>query len=415
MTNYLKRYANPEVLFPEPPDKDLALSVVIPCYNEPDILPTLESLRLCEVSFNAEVIVIINEADNATSAVKKTNLATIQQIRIWQAKEYLPFKLFFYHLIAPKKHAGVGIARKVGMDEAVRRFEEVHNKEGVICCFDADTTCESNYLANIYSHFKQDRKLIGASIYYEHLFPSDAQMREGIIQYELHLRYYANVLGHIGYPYAHQTVGSSMAVRSDAYQRIGGMNKRKAGEDFYFLHRLMPAGKYIDIKDTTVYPSARESDRVPFGTGKAMMKWQENRQAEYQTYNFRSFIDLEKLFKASEEFYGASNNSLTNLLKTLPVSVQEFLRLENFTLENERINQQSNSLRTFFKNWYAFFDGFKVLKFIHYARDHYYPNQSIASQAIILTATKWNEDLNNETTLGCLQYFRKQDRMPSAS
>jgi glycosyltransferase involved in cell wall biosynthesis len=415
MTTYLRRYANPEALFLEPPDKDLALSVVIPCFNEPNIIPALESLRLCEASFNTEVIIIINESENATSTIKETNLATIEQIKKWQGKNALSFTLLFYHLIAPKKHAGVGLARKVGMDEAIRRFEAVHNKEGIICCFDADSVCEPNYLTNIYRHFKEDNELVGASIYYEHLLPSEEHLKEGIIQYELHLRYYAHALQHIGYPYAHQTVGSSMVVRSDAYQRIGGMNKRKAGEDFYFLHRLMPAGKYIDIKNTTVYPSARESDRVPFGTGKAMSKWQESQQSEYLTYNLSSFLDLGKLFKATEGFYGLSDESLPTRLKMLPESIQNFLERENFALEIQRVNQQSTNQKTFYKNWYAFFDGFKVLKFIHYARDHYYPNQSIVSQAKILAQKKWQQDLSEASSLDCLIYYRQQDSMSSAS
>ena len=38
-----------------------------------------------------------------------------------------------------------------------------------------------------------------------------------------------------------------MAVRADAYLRQGGMNRRKAGEDFYFLNKFMVLGGYGEM------------------------------------------------------------------------------------------------------------------------------------------------------------------------
>ena len=46
-----------------------------------------------------------------------------------------------------------------------------------------------------------------------------------------------------------------------------GLNKKQAGEDFYFLQKIMPMGNYFELNSTTVHPSSRTSDRVPFGTG----------------------------------------------------------------------------------------------------------------------------------------------------
>ena len=38
----------------------------------------------------------------------------------------------------PTKHAGVGLARKIGMDEAVRRLEEAGKTKGLILNVDSD-------------------------------------------------------------------------------------------------------------------------------------------------------------------------------------------------------------------------------------------------------------------------------------
>src|SRR5213594_3575687 len=94
----------------------------------------------------------------------------------------------------------------------------------------------------------------------------DPKVAEAIAAYELHLRYYVRALRYAGFPYAHHTIGSCMAVRADVYKKQGGMNKRQAGEDFYFLQKIIPLGHFTDLTETKVIPSSRPSDRVPFGT-----------------------------------------------------------------------------------------------------------------------------------------------------
>ena len=407
MNTYFERYAYRITLFTDKPDASLKLAVVIPCFNEPDIISTLNSLNSCQKVEATEVIIIINESEAEQVEITEANRKTIEEIEEWKEKKNPWFKLLSYNLKIPNKDAGVGFARKAGMDEASRRFEQVGNVKGVICCFDADSTCSANYLSSVYHHYYQtELPPIGSSIYYEHLFPSEPILRSGIIQYELHLRYYANALQFIGYPYAHQTVGSSMVVRSDMYQKIGGMNKRKAGEDFYFLHRLMPAGYYTDITDTCIYPSPRISDRVPFGTGKAMEKWKMTDQEDYMSYNLSSFKNLKILFKSLEAIYRHGNISM------IPIedNVDQFLKKENFDKVLERILGQSKSLQQFKKQFYAYFDGFKVLKYIHFSRDHYYHNTPVLEAARALCQVKWHESKDHLSPEELLTYYRGKDR-----
>src|SRR5690606_11992981 len=122
--------------------------------------------------------------------------------------------------------------------------------------------------------------------------------------YEIHLRYFIGMQRWAGFPHAFQTVGSSMAVRARIYCQIGGMNTRQAGEDFYFLHKIIERGKFSDLNTTTVYPSPRISDRVPFGTGQSM-KEQLILNAKLTTYHpvafmhFKRFIELIPLLYSS--------------------------------------------------------------------------------------------------------------------
>ena len=73
-------------------------------------------------------------------------------------------------------------------------------------------------------------------------------------------------------PYSYHTIGSAFAVSASSYAKQGGMNRRKAGEDFYFISKLIKGEKFGEITKTKVIPSPRISDRVPFGTGRSIMK-----------------------------------------------------------------------------------------------------------------------------------------------
>ncbi|NJK86994.1 MAG: hypothetical protein HC906_14465 [Bacteroidales bacterium] len=60
------------------------------------------------------------------------------------------------------------------------------------------------------------------------------EIYEAISKYELYLRVHTAFLRLIGFPNSFFTLGSCFAVKAKSYTEIGGMNKRHAGEDFYF-------------------------------------------------------------------------------------------------------------------------------------------------------------------------------------
>ena len=69
-----------------------------------------------------------------------------------------------------------------------------------------------------------------------------------------------------------------------------------AGEDFYLLQQLSKTGCKISmIEKAFVYPSDRHSERVPFGTGKAVGDIIEN--GNWQTYHPNCYRDLALMLK----------------------------------------------------------------------------------------------------------------------
>ena len=379
MHTYFGKHLFKPIRLGERPSDDVSLVVVIPCHNEPDILSTLDSLNNCEPARGSvEVIIVINSSEDASLETKSQNEKTFREIVSWQEKRK-GLRLFVLRdEDLPRKHAGVGFARKIGMDEAAWRFECIGKKDGVIVCLDADCLVAPNYLKAIEKDFSDHPDQTAASIHFEHPLESlDENSRNGIINYELHLRYYIQGLKYAGYPFAYHTIGSSMCVRSDVYQRMGGINKRKAGEDFYFLHKIIPLGRFGNINTTTVYPSPRVSDRVPFGTGRAMKNWTEKRSEEFTTYDIRIFEDLKIIFQSVSDFYKITTGQMQKITQSLPDSIRSFIVTTNFMEKVYELNSNTASLKTFTQRFFNWMDGFKTLKTIHYLRDKYYPDSPI--------------------------------------
>lgn len=390
------------------PKPDLGLVVVIPVHNEPNILPTLESLAACDTTNNSvEVILMINASEVTEKSILEQNEAALAHFE--QFKASYNGKIDFYAVVnnqLPKKHAGVGLARKIGMDEAINRFSMIENERGVIVCFDADCTCEPNYLTEIENHFIQHPKHSACSIHFEHpLTGEEFQpiIYEYITDYELHLRVYKNAMKWAGLPYALHTVGSSMAVKALDYCKQGGMNRRKAGEDFYFLQKFIQLGNVGEINTTTVFPSPRVSDRVPFGTGRAIGERMASNSSELESYSMQSFEVINDVVKLLPKLY-----SNTDLVSILPDEFVDYYTTDKLIEVIDAAKRESTNYLNFGKRFYRFFDAFQVLKLVHHLRDHHFSNEPIHQVAKDLL-TKMNFSTIRESNLELLDTFRTID------
>lgn len=373
--NYFKRFASRETLILEAIDPSCEIIIVMPCHNEPDLIGTFESLLKCRMpSTLVEVITVVNQkAGSEASTLGQKNSETIETFK--QFNQELRHENIKFHLIEaldmPTKHAGVGLARKIGMDEALRRFDSI-GINGTIVCLDADCRVSENYLTTIAKEFTQSSAGLG-EVHFEHQFEleEDISLKNGIINYELFLYYYVEGLRKAGFPNAIQTIGSCMLVKASTYAKHGGMNKRKAGEDFYFLHKIIPHEEFIEVANATVYPSCRTSDRVPFGTGKAQQDWLNQDTQDYLTYDPRIFYELESLFNSVESLF---QNDIDTVISELPEVPRDFINHHDFIDKIDLIKSNCKNLAQFQKQFFIWFDGFICMKFVHFVRDNYYEN-----------------------------------------
>ena len=77
-SNYFKRFPYLKLPFDHLPHPDLALVIVIPVFDEKDVLPTLKSLfqEQDSVFFHVEIIAVVNNAQNSSNDIKEQNMVT---------------------------------------------------------------------------------------------------------------------------------------------------------------------------------------------------------------------------------------------------------------------------------------------------------------------------------------------------
>lgn len=363
--------------------------VVIPAIKEFDNIPQLlNSLKKNDERAlkNSIFLFVINNSDKSPGEVFEDNAKSLDLLRKYK-QEQTNLNIDFIDAFStgnelPSKTAGVGNARKVGMDQALLYFDYSLSGNAIVC-LDADCEVSPNYLTEIQKHFNNNFET--AVVKYEHRLDNDA-----IINYEIFLRYYVLGLKFAESPYAYHSIGSCMVIEPFTYVKIGGMNKKKAGEDFYFLEKAAKVTEVKSINTTTVFPSSRKSWRVPFGTGQRITRFYEKVKNEYVLYSPTSFVVLKEFLK----IYFDENNSPETILgksKTISVSLYNFLIENDFLNSLTRINRNAKTREQLHHQKKLWFNAFKTLKLIHYLRDNGYAERQM------FTALNEIVDLVDET------------------
>ncbi|MCK4748315.1 MAG: hypothetical protein KAT15_14795, partial [Bacteroidales bacterium] len=344
-----------------------------------------------------EILIALNSSETAPEEVLIQNTLSENEIREFaRVHSDEKFRILLTHKPGIRaKEAGAGLARKIAMDHALSRFNSLGKPEGIILSLDADTLCEQNYLSAVEEHFRSNTGSRACSIYFEHplegsVFP--AEVYQGITQYELHLRYYIQGLRYAGHPHAYHTVGSAFGIRAGVYASQGGMNKRPAGEDFYFLQKIIPLGNFHDLDSTSVRPSPRPSGRVAFGTGPVVQKFLSGDIDILESYNPQSFYDLKEFLAGIPLLYSANQKEIRTLFGSWPESIQANLEGEFFS-RLEEIRKNSGREITFGKRFFRWFNMFRTLKYMNYVSRQYYPRMPV-SEAVVNFLNKTGQGID---------------------
>lgn len=413
--SYLLKHSYSSKLIDESPDPQLKACVVVPAYHEAHLILTIDSLCSAKpMDGSCEIIIVLNHPDDADDHIKafhQNQYAELQEISRQCRSSFIKILVLPIQNL-PSKMAGVGLARKIGMDEAIRRFDQLKAK-GLIYNIDADCTCHPDYFVKSSNYLDANPDIGAAVLGFVHPVENDFAMNRAIMEYELHLRVYINWQRQLGYPFAFQTLGSCFVVRSADYMAQGGMNKRKAGEDFYFLHKYSHINSLGNCRDILVFPSGRVSDRVPFGTGKAvidLLNLYKKDSGGLLTYNPQGIQIFCSFMQIISEKYSALSMGL---------SWEEFCRHEimisyltscSFTQELNQVIQNCAAETSYKTRISKFFSPFRLMKFLHYAETKGLEKISVleSSRTLINTLglSKW---LHTDSVEGHLDVFRSYD------
>lgn len=412
---YFERQKDFQIKITAKPKGELKYIVVIPCYHEFEIHKTLDSIwNSKRPKFSIEVLIVINSSEDSHQEVLGQNIKTYNEVKNW-IENHEDSSLRFFVVNEgnlPRKFAGAGLARKIGMDQAANRFNQIDNQNGFIVSLDADSRIRSDYFEEIEKHVLHYPKTNVFTIYFEHPIEGgefNDSIYSAAATYELYLRYYKLALNYCGFPYSFYTVGSCFGVNAKAYVKQGGMNRKQAGEDFYFLHKVFPLGNCYEINSTCVYPSSRPSNRVPFGTG-PMIKTITEQSGDFLTYNFEAFIELKSFLEKIQVLYRITDKNIHVFLNELTDSVSDFLIQNNFKESICEINQNSANLNTFTKRFFHWFDAFRILKYLNFSHEKYFSKNSLLNEAKRLFRLISDENLDEENYEGILEQYRKLER-----
>lgn len=332
------------------------LHVAIPAMDELEHLPTtLDDLCAQKVNYPFTVYICVNQPESWWDNPEKIAACHNNQrlMEFLQNYSNLPIKIIDKSSRGrgwSEKNHGVGWARRTLFDHIL----SLASAEDVIVSLDADTRVESNYLQSVGENFEEQTRTAVSLPYYHRLTEDDAANR-AILRYEIYMRSYLINLYAIGSPYNFTAVGSAIAVRVEALRKIGNITPMKSGEDFYLLQKLRKMAPISNANAQMVYPAARFSSRVYFGTGPAMIKGNSGDWESYPIYHHTLFSSIQETYSLIPKLY--TEDLETPFLDFLKAQYRD----ENLWVP---IRQNSKTLERFERAFHEKADGLRILQYL---------------------------------------------------
>lgn len=334
------------------------LYIALPLLEEEELLPVLLACLERQDYRNFHVFACVNQPDEWWDIPGKRSVCEANQRTLQALGQDCGFRLTVIDRCSRgegwkgSKH-GVGWARKTIMDA----IDKIADPDDILVSLDADTKFGDHYFSSLVENFSLHPECAAMAIPYYHRLTGNEDADRAILRYEIYMRYYSLNLWRIGSPYSFTALGSAMAFPVWAYRAIGGMTPKMSGEDFYFLQKLRKFGRMIFTNPEKVYPAARFSDRVYFGTGPAMIRGNQGDWASYPVYSMDHFDDIRMTTALFPDFF--RQTTFTPVVQFL----SDLLREEDpFHLLRKNFKEVS----TFVRACHEKFDGLRILQYLKF-------------------------------------------------
>ena len=340
--------------------------IIIPVFNEHNyLLSTLKSIIQQKNIYlnNTLVVLVINNTVDANRSIKNNNESTNLMIQSYEFNfEYMILDYYSKGNELPNKEGGVGVARKIGMDYCLR----YSNQDSLLFCLDADTLISKDYLSKIIQfYYKTDFKT--CVIKFSHQKSPDKKIEKAIRLYEQTLYNIADQIKKCKSPYGYVSMGSTIVCKVKAYVAVGGMSKKSAAEDFYFMQSLAKYHSIHFINDCLVYPSSRLEMRVYLGTGFRLLQFNENNFFLDLDFSENCFITIKKIITFVEKNYKISYNIfLKELNKNFDDKICNFLNNHDLKKIWNKINRNAKTKKQFMIFFHQWFDALKIMQLLKF-------------------------------------------------
>ena len=393
VSKYLVQYAEPEVIaLPTPENAYFDRCLVIPAFAE----STEFIQRISDTWGNDDkllIVLVINRPDHCDSA---THAAA--DLCLEEAKNTLP-KIILSHRTISWRHTtnsksfflmvdrcssspipakqGVGLARKIGCDIALKLFSLGRLKSEWVSTTDADAHLPEDY-------FEQRFNSGSAKIFPHRYRDAEPALVQATKIYDARNSCYQRELTKAGSVYGYNPTGSLLALHLPSYAQVRGFPKRAGGEDFYLLNKLQKINGVQSPEMTPVELECRISSRVPFGTGPAVEKLlaSDNPQSEPIFYHPKCFevfrTGLAVLQSTHPEQWLKSIDmpgEFSAALQSIDITSAQ-RHLSPFYENNREGSADKSEGRGYRYHLDLWFDAFQTLKTIHFLRDNYFGSVS---------------------------------------
>jgi len=329
--------------------------------DELDYLPvTLDALSQQNTNTPFEVYICVNQPDNYWTDATKSTICEHNRLLLEYLQNYHFLTLHILDYSSPGKgwtgkKTGVGFARKVLFEQIL----SVSEPDDLIVSLDADTYVKPDYLESVASVFKKNKSLNALAVpYYHRLDPQDEICNRTMLRYELYMRNYAINLLKIKSPYGFTALGSAIVMRASALRKIGNITPLQSGEDFYLVQKFCKMGGLSLFNTECVYPASRFSDRVPFGTGPAMIQGAKGIWDSYPIYHHTFFNPIEDAYTHLQDIFD-------NNFKITDNDFLAFLQKDNQKQDIwQDIRQNVSDYPHFVKAFHQKADGLRLLQYV---------------------------------------------------
>lgn len=274
-----------------PPRTELRACVVIPARDEAENLPATLAALAAQTDLQGrplpagsfEVLVLANNCEDDTAAL-------IRQL----ARQLPHLVLHVAELRLDSANAHVGCARRLLMDEACARLEQVVQPAGLIASTDADTRVAPTWLAATQAEIAAGADAVGGRIRTDAERPAAAPACPTLAQLRRSLRRDATYrllcarLEHQldpapadPWPRHYQHFGASLALTARAYRQVGGLPEVRFLEDEALCQLLRRHDLALRHSPRVqVLTSARREGRVEVGLSWQLREWEQLNQQQ---------------------------------------------------------------------------------------------------------------------------------------